>query len=195
MPQGLQIGLFIHLAAVFAAAGTSTTFILVLSMMRRARTVQDIRTFAALGGLAEHAFPFATLVLLLSGGYLVNKFGASFGDGWVMASAIALVLMAVAALKINTLKMNEIHRAAEDAPDGPVPRDLAALIADPVLFASTHAITTVMLGVVWNMTTKPGNLEAALVVIVAAIVGAGSAMPMVSRRREILAGGAFVEPA
>jgi len=134
-------------------------------------------------------------VLLLSGGYLVNKFGASFGDGWVMASAIALVLMAVAALKINTLKMNEIHRAAEDAPDGPVPRDLAALIADPVLFASTHAITTVMLGVVWNMTTKPGNLEAALVVIVAAIVGAGSAMPMVSRRREILAGGSFVEPA
>jgi len=83
MPDGLQIGLFIHLSAVFVAAGTSTTFILVLSMMRRGRTVQDIRTFSTLGGLAEHAFPFATLVLLLSGAYLVNEFDFS----WVMVGS------------------------------------------------------------------------------------------------------------
>jgi uncharacterized membrane protein len=193
MPDGLQIGLFIHLSAVFVAAGTSTTFILVLSMMRRATTVQDIRTFSTLGGLAEHLVPLATLVLLLSGGYLVDKFGASFGDGWVNTSAIALVLMAVGALKINTLKMNDIHRAAEDAADGPVPRDLAALIADPVLFAVTHAITVGMLGIIWNMTTKPGDAEAGLVILLSALVGAGSAIPMISRRREILAGDAITE--
>jgi uncharacterized membrane protein len=196
MPDGLLIGTFIHIAAVFAAAGTSTTFILVLSMMRRARTVQDIRTFSTLGGLAEHAFPFATLILLLSGGYLVTKWpDASWSHGWVSVSAVALVLMAIASLKINTLKMNAIHHAAEDAPDGPVPRELAAMIADPVLFAVTHAITTVMLGIIWNMTTKPGNIEAAIVVVAAALVGAGSAAPMVARRREILAGGASAEPA
>jgi uncharacterized membrane protein len=193
MPDGLQIGLFIHLAAVFVAAGTSTTFILVLSMMRRATTVQDVRTFSTLGGLAEHVFPLATLVLLISGGYLVDKFGASFGDGWVNTSAIALVLMAIGALKINTLKMNAIHYAAEDAADGPVPRDLAALIADPVLFAVTHAITVGMLGIIWNMTTKPGDAEAGLVILLSAIVGAGSAIPMISRRREILAGDAVTE--
>ncbi len=193
MPDGLQIGLFIHLSAVFVAAGTSTTFILVLSMMRRARTVHDIRTFSTLGGLAEHLFPFATLVLLLSGAYLVDKFGASWGDGWVNTSAIALVLMAVGALKINTLKMNDIHHAAESAPDGPVPRELAAMVADPLLFAVTHAITIGMLGIIWNMTTKPGDAEAGIVILVSAIVGAGSAVPMASRRREILAGPAVIE--
>lgn len=193
MPDGLQIGLFIHLSAVFVAAGTSTTFILVLSMMRRARTVQDIRTFSTLGGLAEHAFPFATLVLLLSGAYLVDKFGAAWGDGWINTSAIALVLMAVGALKINTLKMNEIHHAAESAPDGPVPRELAALVADPLLFAVTHAITIGMLGIIWNMTTKPGDAEAGIVIVISALVGAGSAVPMISRRRDILAGPAVAE--
>ncbi len=186
MPDGLQIGTFIHLAAVFAAAGTSTTFILVLSMMRRAKTVQDIRTFSTLGGLAEHAFPFATLVLLISGGYLVEEYGASWGDGWVNVSAIALVLMAVAALKINTLKMNEIHIAAEDAPDGPIPPALAVKLVDPVLFAVTHAITIGMLSIIWNMTTKPGDAEAGIVIVVSAIIGAGSAAPMIARRRALL---------
>jgi uncharacterized membrane protein len=186
MPDGLLIGTFIHIAAVFAAAGTSTTFILVLSMMRRAKTVQDVRTFSTLGGLAEHAFPFATLVLLLSGGYLVDKYGASWSDGWVNVSAVALVLMAVAALKINTLKMNDIHHAAEEAPDGAIPTALALRIADPVLFAVTHAITTVMLGVIWNMTTKPGDIQAVVVVVGAALVGAGSAAPMFRHRRELL---------
>jgi uncharacterized membrane protein len=195
MTHGQDIGLFIHLSAVFVAAGTSTTFILVLSMMRRARTVQDVRTFSTLGGLAEHAFPFATLVLLLSGGYLVSEFDFSWGDGWLNTSAIALVLMAVGALKINTLKMNEIHHAAESAPDGPVPRELAALIADPLLFAVTHAITIGMLGIIWNMTTKPGDSEAGIVILLSALAGAGSAIPMISRRREILAGPAFAERA
>ena len=188
MPDGLQNGTFIHIAGVFAAAGTSTTFILVLSMMRRAKTVQDLRTWSTLGGLAEHAFPFATLVLLISGGYLVDKFGASWSDGWVNVSAVALVLMAVAALKINTLKMNEIHLAAEEAPEGPIPHALALKLADPVLFAVTHAITTGMLGVIWNMTTKPGDAEAGIVVVVAALVGAGSAAPIIRRRRELLEG-------
>ena len=193
MTHAQEIGLFIHLAAVFVAAGTSTTFILVLSMMRRARTVQDVRTFSTLGGLAEHAFPFATLVLLISGGYLVNKFDFSWGDGWINTSAIALVLMAVGALKINTLKMNAIHHAAEDLPDGPVPRELAAMVADPLLFAVTHAITVGMIGIIWNMTARPGDAEAGIVILLSALVGAGSAVPMISRRREILAGGAVVE--
>lgn len=193
MPDGLHIGLFIHLSAVFVAAGTSTTFILVLSMMRRARTVQDIRTFSTLGGLAEHVFPLATLVLLLSGAYLVDKAGASWGDGWANTSAIALVLMAVGALKINTLKMNQIHHTAEDAHDGPVPRELAAMVADPLLFAVTHAITIGMLGIIWNMTTKPGDAEAGIVIVISALVGAGSAIPMISRRREILAGEPLIE--
>jgi uncharacterized membrane protein len=193
MPDGLHIGLFIHLSAVFVAAGTSTTFILVLSMMRRARTVQDIRTFSTLGGLAEHVFPLATLILLLSGAYLVDKAGASWGDGWANTSAIALVLMAVGALKINTLKMNQIHHTAEDAHDGPVPRELAAMVADPLLFAVTHAITIGMLGIIWNMTTKPGDAEAGIVIVISALVGAGSAIPMISRRREILAGEPLIE--
>ncbi len=193
MTQAQEIGLFIHLSAVFVAAGTSTTFILVLSMMRRARTVQDVRTFSTLGGLAEHAFPFATLVLLISGGYLVNEFNFSWGDGWINTSAIALVLMAVGALKINTLKMNAIHYAAEDLPDGPVPRELAAMVADPLLFAVTHAITIGMIGIIWNMTARPGDAEAGIVILLSALVGAGSAVPMISRRREILAGGAVAE--
>ena len=155
-------------------------------MMRRARTCRTSERSQRSAGWPSTLFPLATLVLLISGGYLVNKFGASWGDGWVNTSAIALVLMAVAALKITTLKMNEIHFAAEDAPDGPIPPALAVKLVDPVLFAVTHAITVGMLGIIWNMTTKPGDAEAGIVIVVAALIGAASAIPMMARRRALL---------
>jgi len=50
-----------------------------------------------------------------------------------------------------------------------------------------------MLGIIWNMTTKPGDAEAGIVIIVSALVGAGSAVPMISRRREILTDEPLIE--
>jgi len=188
MPDAALFATFIHLLGVVGVAGSSTTFILVLSLMRRARDTRDVRLWSGLGTFAESAFPFATLVLLISGGYLVQKESYSWRDGWISFSAIALVLMAVAALKINTLKMNAIHHAAEEAPDGAVPPVLAAQAADPVLFAVTHAITTAQLGIIWNMTTKPGDLQAGVAIVLAALIGAASAAPMVARQRRLIAG-------
>lgn len=194
MPDGAQFAVFIHLLGVCGIAGSSTGFLLVMSMMRRAKTVQELRAWSHLGAISEQAYPFATLVLLLSGGYMVQEGGpdvgqqVSFGDGWIMVSAIALVLMAVASLKINTLKMNAIHHAAEGVEGEAIPPALAQQINDPVLFAVTHAMSTGQLGIIWNMTTRPGDAEAGIVVVLAVLVGVLSAAPIYARQQRMIEG-------
>lgn len=185
MPQSAELGIFVHILGVFGVAGASTTFILVLSMMRRAKTVQEVRLWSNLGTLAEHAYPFAALVLVLSGAYVIEDLDFSWGDGWINTSLIALALMTVAVLKVNTLKMNAIHHAAEDAPEGPLPPALAAQVTDPMLLAVTHVITVGQLGVAWNMTTKPGDAEAGIVILLAAAIGALSVVPAIRRQQAI----------
>jgi hypothetical protein len=102
-------------------------------------------------------------------------------------SALALIASAAVGLHVNTSKMNTIHAAADAAPDGPIPESVSGLVNDPVLFASVHALTLVTVGIIWNMTTKPGDIQAFLAIVLLAAAGVASAYPMYQRQRERLA--------
>jgi uncharacterized membrane protein len=164
-------------------AGSATTVLLVFSMMRRATTVQEVRVLARLGSLVEKVFPAASLVLLLSGAYLVNELGWHWSDGWVSWSALALIIATAIGGLVNAPRMNAIHKASDAAPDGPVPSSLSSLLNDPILFGSIHALSLVVLAIIWNMTTKPGGVEAFLAIVLLAAIGAGSAYPLYQRQQ------------
>lgn len=87
MPEGYEVGLFIHIMGVFALAGASTVGFATFSMMRRAKTVQEVRVWAGLGRILSqyYVFPIAALILILSGGYIISKFDSvfSWSDGWI----------------------------------------------------------------------------------------------------------------
>ena len=182
MPTAYQFWLFVHILGVFALAGAATTFIVCLSMMRRAKTAQELRPWADVAFAVEKAVTVAGLVVLGTGIYMASDHDL-WELGWVNWSSTALVLGILLWVVVNTRKSAAIRRAARDAADGPVPDVLAAQVTDPILFGATHAVTTVVLGIIWNMTTKPGDTQALIVLIVAALVGAASAAPMVARQQ------------
>ena len=191
MPDAFHFALFLHLLGVFGIAGAATTELVCLSMMRRARMAQELRPWADVGNIVEKAFPVAALVLLLSGAYMVSKDSTLGWDlGWINVSATALIVGAVADFLINGRRIGAIQTAAHAAADGPVSPALAAQLHDPVVFGTAHALMLMLLAIVWNMTTHPGDAQAGIVVVVAVLLGAGSAMPMVARRRAILEGAA-----
>ena len=115
--------------------------------------------------------------------------------GWVNYSATALILGTIAGYAINGRRTDAIRKAAAAAPEGPIPQALAAQIHDPWIFGTTHALTLMVMAIIWNMTTKPGDAKAAIVIVPRRAHRPGSAMPMVSRRQAILAGSGRVEPA
>jgi hypothetical protein len=189
MPTGYDFALFLHLLGVFAIAGAAVTELVCMSMMRRANTVQDIRPWASVGGMIEKIFPVAAIVLLLTGGYMTGKLW-DWGDGWINVSATALIVGAIAGFAIDGRRVDAISSAAETARDGAIPADLAARTHDPILFGTAHALILMLLGIIWNMTTKPGDAQAGIVVVIAVLVGAASAYPMVARQQRIAAGDA-----
>jgi uncharacterized membrane protein len=188
MPDSYEWGLFFHLLGVFLVAGGTVSFVIVLAMMRRSATVQEVRTWANLAAIIDRISALAVVVLLLTGVWLVTDGDWSWGDGWINVSLIGLILIGVAWVAINTRKIVAIDTAAADEPDGPIPQVLAAQITDPVLFGTAHAATTGFLAIIWNMTTKPGDAQAGIVLLIGLVVGAASAFPMVQRQQAILEG-------
>jgi uncharacterized membrane protein len=169
-------------------ASAATAFIMVLAMMRRSKTVEEVRQWATAGFIIDKVFPVAVVVLFVTGIWLVEDVGYEYGNGWINVSMITLILMAIAGGAINTRKIGAIKRAADAASPGVIPQVLAAQITDPVLFGTTHALTLGVLAIIWNMTTKPGDAQAGIVVALAVLVGILSAAPMVMRQQAVLEG-------
>lgn len=177
-----KLALFVHVAGVigmFIAVGVTVT---AMGRMRRAGTVAGVRMWAELAVAIERAIPAALVVLLLPGLYMVNKVWG-WDTPWAMTTLAALIVISVLGPSINERRIRAIDRAAAQAGDGPVPPSLAARIGDPVLWLSLHTITTVMVGIVWLMTVKPGLTGSLLAMAISVVAGVGAAMPSIQRAR------------
>jgi len=188
MPDSYEWALFFHLLGVFLISGAAVASTLVLAFMRRSRNVQEVRIWANLAVIVDRIYPVAIVILIVAGVWLVEDGEWPWGDGWINVSLIGLILMTVFGFAVITRKLVAIDTASADAPDGSIPQVLAAQIHDPVLFGGTHALTLGVLAILWNMTTKPGDAQSGIVLVVAWIVGAASAYPMVQRQKAILEG-------
>jgi hypothetical protein len=186
MPSNYEWGLFAHLVGVFGMSGGAVAIVLALAMMRRAKTLAEVRVWASFGSLLEKIFPVASLLLLGSGIFMVEDGEWPWGDGWINVSLVALIALMVLGPAINGRKVAAIEKAAEAAPDGPVPEGMRVQLDDPVLFGSVHAMTLVVLGIIYNMTTKPGDAQAGIVIVVAIVVGVFSAIQMAMRQQRAI---------
>ncbi len=184
MPEAAQVGLFIHFIGVFALGGATAISLVVLTMIQRAKTVQEIRHWGSLGALLStyYVFPVLGLILLLSGSYLVDKIGEEWGEGWIGVSAVALIAAVAIGFFVNTPRFKGIGMGAQQAPDGPVPPALSEKINDPVLVGAVYGLSMTALGIVWNMTIQPGNAGALLAIVIFAGAGAAAGVLTAQQR-------------
>lgn len=185
MPEGWQIGIFIHIVAVFVLGGATAVALVTSTMMRAADTVQEVRFWGRPGQLLSQyqVFPATALVLLVSGGYLVNELDEEWGDGWIAFSAIALIAAVLIGLVVITPRMKAIGMAAGQAPDGPVTGDLARLLHDPIVLGAMHGNAMVAVAIIWNMTVDPGTVGALLSLLILVGLGWATAYPAYQRQR------------
>jgi hypothetical protein len=175
MADGYEIALFVHIIGVVAIAGAATAFWIAMSVLRRIATIEAFRSWSTLAVWSDRAFPVAALILIAAGAYMTEDVW-SWGDGWINTSLIALIVMAAAGGMLITPRVRAFDRAARDAPEGPVPSDVRHLVNDRILWTTLHAFTVGLLGVIWNMTTKPDDAEAGIIIVLAFALGAASGL-------------------
>ncbi len=185
MPEGWEIGLFFHFIGLAALAGGIALSVGTYVMMRRSQSVQEMRVWADLGRILGK-YPItaaASVVLLLSGGYLVQESDPVWGwdDGWIAFSAIALIVAALVGALVISPRMKDAGAASGQAPDGPVPPGITQKLRDPLLFGAIGMNSTLMIGVLWNMVMKPGSFASLLTLVVLGAIGAAAAYTQMER--------------
>jgi hypothetical protein len=184
MPDGYELALFLHIVGVFGIAGAATSELLSLSWMRRVTTVAEARPLSLLAVWTDRAFAVAAVLVLAAGIYMVEDADWGWGTGWMNTSLIALIIMFAGGALLLTPRVGAIHKALDGAPDGPIPDDVREKIGDPLLWGTLHAFALALIAIIWNMTTKPGDAQAGIIILLAFVVGAASAIPMAMRQPE-----------
>ena len=180
----VDVALFFHICGVLILFGSAGLEITSLTMLQRTRTVAVGRAWASLNRPLEFSFPIAVVVLIASGLYMLHE-NPDFKQAqpWAMTVLVLLVALAILGAAVNGRRMMAIYEGLQEAPDGPIPAEIAARIHEPLLLTSILTMTGAILGAVLIMTVKPGLRDAIIVAVVSMILGAAVAQGMLRSRR------------
>ena len=175
-----NVALFIHLLGVvtlFSAIGLQQRG---GAQIRGATTLEQLRLWLGLVRTTQGMYP-AAIVLLLAGGLFMTGSAWTFTTPWIAVALVGLACMAVAGALVVGRRLAALGAAA--AGDGPVPPDLARLIARPDAWVCLFALNGVAIGILWLMATKPGWAASVAVVVGVAAIGAAIGLAITSRSR------------
>lgn len=163
---------YVHLLALFVAAGVTAVTKLAAGRRMRARTVGEALDWHTLLMSAAKLFPICLLVLAITGGYMLSILHVSISSGFVVAGMLAIAWLlasgAFLGIKGGVLKGVLEGMAAKGA-DHPAPK-----LAPPAPVVLLPAINTgVALAVALDMVAKPTSIPIALgIVAVGVVLGA-----------------------
>jgi len=173
-----SIALFLHVVGAlgfFVALGLEW---MSLGHVRRATTVEHLRVWMRAPDEMGRVGMLAMLTLLAAGLYMMAM--AWGGVAWIMVTLGALVLMIVLAMLFTRRRMAAIGRAV-NTEHGPLSPTLRQMLHDPLLTISLHTRVAIALGIVFLMTVKPDLRGSLLAILIAAILGLASALPVLRR--------------
>lgn len=145
---------------------------LILSMFRRAKSVEQIRLMIDLITITDRMGVRGSLLTIASGLYLALTTW-SLRTGWISASLGAIILL-VGPLMGGVIepRTRSLIKLANEMPDGPLPQLLDVRIHDSILGIALQTNLAVVIGIVFIMTTKPSLIVSVAVIGIVTLLGA-----------------------
>src|SRR6266581_4532931 len=161
--------LFLHIVGVIGYFLGIGIWLFILLGLRRTQRVEQVRSLIHLNDLSA-PFSAASAVLLLIAGLYLALTAWSLLTSWILVALVSLLLMVpTSAALIAPRRSTIVKQLAREAPGGELSQALEQHIDDPVLATVCTTVLTLLLGLVFLMTTKP-NLVGSLIVMVGALV-------------------------
>lgn len=157
------IVLFVHVTGAIGYFLGIGLWLFVLVGLRRTQRLEQVRALIHLNDLSG---PFSGIsTLLLGAGLYLALTAWSLLTSWILVALINLLLMVpTSAALIAPRRSAIVKQLAREAPGGELSGALERHIDDPVLATVCTTVLTLLLGLVFLMTTKP-NLAGSLIVM------------------------------
>ena len=162
--------LFVHiLGAIVMFMGVGITMAAMIAMLY-SRSIEQLRGYVSLAKKADGLLPFSVILILIPGLYLVfTNWG--WGDAWINASLILLIVMTIMGPVINLRRIHEIDHAANEASE--LTLEVIDKVKNKVLWTSVSIMTMLGFAIVFLMTVKVGLAGSLMTIVAAVIVGLG----------------------
>ena len=172
-----SVVLYLHLLSVFLGLGAASVMMACLFQLRAAQTLTDAVPWGTVAGKVAHVFPFAVLGLFATGAYMTTDVW-TWSTGWIVVSIVGLAIVAVQGPLLGERNGKKLKQALMANGPGPLREEARRQARHPGMWVADLANIGVVLGVVWNMTQKPGTGEAIVALVVGYLVGVAVAMPL-----------------
>jgi hypothetical protein len=180
-----HVVLYVHLLSLFIGIGAGSVLLVCLFQLRAARTLEQAAPWGMVAGTVGKYFPVAILGLFATGAYMTSHFW-TWGTSWIVIAILALVLLGAQGAGIAEHTAKKLQAAMRANGPGPLGPEARRMALHPGLWVVEFSNLGVVLGVVWNMTQKPGWGGSIAAVVVAYAVGAALALLVTRSQKEEL---------
>lgn len=166
-----SISLFLHIVAVLGIFASLAIEQAGMFNLRRASTTAQAREWLSLLRVPRRFMGPSALTLLVTGIYMMVTNWRH--QAWAGLGLVGMILIALMGAVVTARRMKAIAQAILSGDGGgPLPAVLRERLADPVLRLSAWMRVGLALGIVFDMSVKPGTLGAVIALIVATALGA-----------------------
>ena len=167
-----HVVLYLHLLSLFVGIGAAAVLVVCLFQLRGANELMQAVPFGMVAGKTARAFPVAILGLFATGAYMTSDVW-TWDTGWIVVAIVALVVLAIQGPVIAERSGKKLERALKENGPGPLGEHARRMTRYWGLWIVEFSAIGLVLGVVWNMTTKPGTGTAIAAAVIGYAVGAG----------------------
>ena len=169
-----HVVLYVHLIALFVGIGAGTVLSVCLFQLRGAQTLADAAPWGMLAGKTEKAFPIAVVGLFGSGAYMTSDLW-TWSTGWIDVSIAGLAVLALQGPLVGGRYGHKLKAALQANGPGALGEEARRMARHMGLWGVEFANLGLVLGIVWNMTEKPGTAAAIASCAAGYAVGVGLA--------------------
>lgn len=181
--------LYVHLLSLFVGIGAASVLLVCLFQLRAARTLEQAGPWGMMAGKVGKFFPIAILGLFGTGAYMTSEttFPWTWSTRWIDVGIVVLVVLFAQGFGIAERTGHKLGAAMQANGPGPLGPECRRLALHPGLWVVEFTNIGLVLGVVWNMTQKPGLGGSIAAVLVGYAVGAALALLVTRSPQEELA--------